>query len=192
MILAVLAASLGVSLFALYTYMIMGIHSRTHRLLPLVLGMISLIDFFQIVEYLTKAYYAFAILEKILMVQMLYLLVYYVAELLMVKFSKVTDICLFAELLAADAVVFAKTCNYNEYDFVYWAVIVCYVSIMLYQANKAYFSRDYSRREHYVNLMMYLALVVPSVCLAIRNLAPGEWKETVMPLAFSFTCGMIY
>ena len=192
MILLVLLASLVVSLFTTYKYIITGVHSRTQRLLPVVLSLIVLADFYQVVEYLTKEHFVFEILEKLLMVQMLYLLVYYIKDILQVHYSKVTQICLFADLLVADVVIFAKIRNVNEYDFIFWLVIVCYVSIILYQATKGYFSTDYSRQERRVNLIMYMALEVPSICLAAREILPGEWNETVMPLALSFTCGSIY
>ena len=192
MILLVLVASLVVSLSTIYKYIITGVHSRTQRLLPVVLSLIILTDFYQVVEYLTKEQFVFEILEKLLMVQMLYLLVYYIRDILQIHYSKVTQICLFADLLVANVVIFAKIRNVNEYDFIFWLVIVCYVSIILYQATRGYFSTNYSRQERRVNLMMYMALEVPSVCLAVRKIVPGEWNETVMPLALSFTCGIIY
>lgn len=192
MILFVLMACLGMSLFVTYTYIITGVHSHTHRLLPLVLGLISLTDLYQIVEYMTKEYFVFEMLEKLLLVQMLFLLVHYVADMLHMNFSKATEIGLFTDIIFADAVIFAKTYDINEYDFIYWVVVVCYISIILYHATKVFFSKDFSRQERRVNLMLYLALLVPSICLLIRNLAPGDWKETVVPLTLSFSCGIVY
>ena len=78
-------------------------------------------NLYQIVEYMTKEYFVFEMLEKLLLVQMLFLLVHYVADMLHMNFSKATEIC-----------------------------------------------------------------------LLIRNLAPGDWKETVVPLTLSFSCGIVY
>ena len=94
------------------------------------------------------------------------------------NFSKATEIGLFTDIIFADAVIFAKTYDINEYDFIYWVVVVCYISIILYHATKVFFSKDFSRQERRVNLMLYLALLVPSICLLIRNLAPGGWYKS--------------
>ena len=54
MMLIILVAALGISLFVLQKYITGRIYSQTHRFLPLILGMICFTDFFQIVEYLTR------------------------------------------------------------------------------------------------------------------------------------------
>ena len=95
MILTILVAALLFTLFVLQRYIACKEHSRTHRLLPLMLGIICITDFYQIVEYLTGEYVVFSFLEELLMLQTHYFLMQYIMDVLKIRFRKEIRIFLF-------------------------------------------------------------------------------------------------
>ena len=148
MMLIILVAALGISLFVLQKYITGRIYSQTHRFLPLILGMICFTDFFQIVEYLTRETAVFAFLEKILLVQMLYFLIYYIMDVVRIRFPRRVEFVLFVGLLLTDIAMFLEYGRNGEiYQRVFYGTVTCYISIMLYLATKAYFFRNYSRNN---------------------------------------------
>ena len=193
MMLIILVAALGISLFVLQKYITGRIYSQTHRFLPLILGMICFTDFFQIVEYLTRETAVFAFLEKILLVQMLYFLIYYIMDVVRIRFPRRVEDVLFVGLLLTDIAMFLEYGRNGEiYQGVFYGTVTCYISIMLYLATKAYFFRNYSRKEHYVNLMMYLALTIPCSCLVLQSRVRAEWGELIVPVSLTLTNGIVY
>ncbi len=191
--LLILVAALIISLFVLQTNVTSTTYLKTHKSLPLILGMICFTDFFQIVEYMTRETEVFTFLEKILLIQMLYSLIYYIMDVVRIRFSRKVMIFLSVELILADVAMFL---GYSEkgqiYRNVFWGVVICYISIILYLATRAYFFGNYSRREHYVNLMMYLALIIPCACLVWQSRVRREWGEIIVPVSLILTDGIVY
>ena len=71
---------LFITYVVLQTYIVKGVHSRTHRLLPLVMGLIGLYNFYKVFEWLTYEHYLFGRLADMLTLQMLYLVIHYVVD----------------------------------------------------------------------------------------------------------------
>lgn len=192
MILFLLVTAMGVSLFVLQEYVNTGTHSRTHRLLPLILGLIGLTDFYQIVEYISKDTQIIVRLEDLLQIQMLYLLIQYMLDILRMRLSKVTGNFLFISLIAIDVVMFLEYGHSETYELLYYFFVFCYIGIMLFLATYAYYNYSHSRNEQRVNLMLYLAVLVPSIALIIKNYIPAYWDEVIIPVTLMFTCGIVY
>ena len=78
---------LFITYVVLQTYIVKGVHSRAHRLLPLVMGLIGLYNFYKVLEWLTYEHYLFGRLADMLTLQMLYLVIHYVVDFMYMKLS---------------------------------------------------------------------------------------------------------
>ena len=65
------------TLFVLQQYVNLDVYSKTHRLLPLVLGLIGVYNFYQVLQCIVPGHMLFSGLENLLLIQMIYLIMYY-------------------------------------------------------------------------------------------------------------------
>ena len=192
MILTILVAALLFTLFVLQRYIACKEHSRTHRLLPLMLGIICITDFYQIVEYLTGEYVVFSFLEELLMLQTHYFLMQYIMDVLKIRFCKEIRIFLFIGLVAADiSMILAYRENANAYNMIFWLALGSYVITMIYYTVKAYFVRSYSIKERFVNIALFLAIIIPSMGLVAQDIINRPWGEAIVPVTLCCSCGIV-
>lgn len=192
MILTILVAALLFTLFVLQRYIACREHSRTHRLLPLMLGIICITDFYQIVEYLTGEHVVFSFLEELLMLQTHYFLMQYIMDVLKIRFRKEIRIFLFIGLIAADiSMILAYRENANAYNMIFWLALASYVVTMFYYAVKAYFVRSYSIKERFVNIALFLAIIIPGVGLLAQHIIDRPWGEAIVPVTLCCSCGIV-
>ena len=192
MILTILVAALLFTLFVLQRYIACREHSRTHRLLPLMLGIICITDFYQIVEYLTGEHVVFSFLEELLMLQTHYFLMQYIMDVLKIRFRKEIRIFLFVGLIAADiSMILAYRENANAYNMIFWLALASYVVTMFYYTVKAYFVRSYSIKERFVNIALFLAIIIPGVGLLAQHIIDRPWGEVIVPVTLCFSCGIV-
>lgn len=192
MILTILVAALLFTLFVLQRYIACREHSRTHRLLPLMLGIICITDFYQIVEYLTGEHVVFSFLEELLMLQTHYFLMQYIMDVLKIRFRKEIRIFLFVGLIAADiSMILAYRENANAYNMIFWLALASYVVTMFYYTVKAYFVRSYSIKERFVNIALFLAIIIPGVGLLAQHIIDGPWGEVIVPVTLCCSCGIV-
>lgn len=193
MILVVLVIALAFALFVTQRYVTSDTYSRKHRLLPLMLGLIALTDFYQIVEYLTGQSEVFSILERLLLLQVLYLVIYYMMDILEMRAPYWIKALLFISLVSADITMFREYAQQiYRYGYMFNIVTITYVAAILFLGSKAYLYYAYSRKEHYVNLLLYLALILPCIGLVWQRAVASPWSEVIVPVALSFTCAIIY
>lgn len=192
MILTILVAALLFTLFVLQRYIACREHSRTHRLLPLMLGIICITDFYQIVEYLTGEHVVFSFLEELLMLQTHYFLMQYIMDVLKIRFRKEIRIFLFVGLIAADiSMILAYRENANAYNMIFWLALASYVVTMFYYTVKAYFVRSYSIKERFVNIALFLAIIIPGVGLLAQYIIDRPWGEVIVPVTLCCSCGIV-
>ena len=192
MILTILVAALLFTLFVLQRYIACKEHSRTHRLLPLMLGIICITDFYQIVEYLTGEYVVFSFLEELLMLQTHYFLMQYIMDVLKIRFRKEIRIFLFIGLVAADiSMILAYRENANAYNMIFWLALGSYVITMIYYTVKAYFVRSYSIKERFVNIALFLAIIIPGMGLVAQYIINRPWGEAIVPVTLCCSCGIV-
>ena len=192
MILTILVAALLFTLFVLQRYIACREHSRTHRLLPLMLGIICITDFYQIVEYLTGEHVVFSFLEELLMLQTHYFLMQYIMDVLKIRFRKEIRIFLFVGLIVADiSMILAYRENANAYNMIFWLALASYVVTMFYYTVKAYFVRSYSIKERFVNIALFLAIIIPGVGLLAQHIIDRPWGEVIVPVTLCCSCGIV-
>ena len=82
MILLVQIICLCYTLYVLQEYATSGAYSRQHRLLPLLVGLIGVYNFYQVVLTLTGQTELFGRLKDMLLIQVLYLILIYIMDFL--------------------------------------------------------------------------------------------------------------
>lgn len=105
MILVFQIICLLVTLFVLQQYITLGVSSHMHRLLPLVLGLIGVYNFYNIIEYLTQERILFNKMTYLLLMQVLYLLLFYMLDFLQLKIPDFVADILFTSLVAINLVL---------------------------------------------------------------------------------------
>ncbi len=97
---------LGVTLITIFNFIYNKVSARRHRLLPLVLGLFGVYNFYEIVLTLSQQKQLFARLEDMLMVQLVCLLTFYLYEVLGQKMNKVLQLVTFLLLLGVNLSLF--------------------------------------------------------------------------------------
>lgn len=191
MILLFQMACLCITLFVLQKYITTGTYSRKHRLLPLVLGLIGVYNFFQIASLIVPAPEVFSVLKDLLLLQMLHLLMFYVLDFLLVNVAEVVQSSLVILILIMDIGV----CMQYKYGQGYqWAVLgftLLYTALILGAVTYAYIVQSFSKRENRIATWMYVAFFAPAVVLCLKRTGLIS-SETALPAALAFTCAVIY
>ena len=155
-------------LITLEYYIISGFHARTHRLLPLVLGLLALYDFYLIVEVLTGQHATFELLKQLLLVQLLDVILYYILDSTNVKISLFQNIILFSLLICMDIVIFvsgddAEISSLHLMGFVVVSVVGLMVLLLKKAPRKEFISKQMRRN----NQILITAVFIPAITLLL-------------------------
>ena len=108
MILLVQIICLCYTLYVLQEYATSGAYSRQHRLLPLLVGLIGVYNFYQVVLTLTGQTELFGRLKDMLLIQVLYLILIYIMDFLKIHIPYGVQWIMFCVLLALNVIVFMR------------------------------------------------------------------------------------
>ena len=95
MMLVFLGVCMCITFFVLQTYITSGFHAREHRLLPLVLTLVALYNFYRIVQEIMGSTSVFRALTDLLVIQMVYVLFHYVMDFMHFKLKVWLETLLF-------------------------------------------------------------------------------------------------
>ena len=182
---------LVITLFVLQSYVSSGFHAREHRLLPLVLGLIALNNFYRITFYITGDVDTFRILTDLLTIQMLYLLIHYVEDFMKFQLSTKSEVVLFSSLVLFDFLMIFRAAEKATYQDAFRMALIFYVIILLSLATYVRFKNEVSAWEGHVNNMLYFCMALPGVALLFRVLTPKA-EEVLIPFAFEVSCLIVY
>lgn len=182
---------LCITLCVLQKYITTGTHSSTHRLLPLVLGVIATYNFCEIVSAVMGAPEVFDCLRDLLLIQMLHLLLFYTLDFLHIKLPALVGYLLFAVLLFMDVMVLRQHGNKEGYGRGILLFILWYMILIAGLATYAFIRYSFSKREHRTANILYLAFVMPAVSLFLLRLHIVT-SEILMSAALACTCLVIY
>lgn len=187
MTLAFLTICLIIVLLTLENLIVTGFHTYSHRLLPLVLGLLALYDFYLIVEYLTGDRAVFSVLKELLLIQLLDVIIYYIVDFMKMKMNMIYNFVLVSILILVDIMIFTQIHNPDMYkSHVRMVAGISAIGIVVMTIVTSH-KRVYSRQTMKNNQLMLIALCVPAFCLVLCML--GYLKESVfMPLAIDVTC----
>lgn len=171
---------LVVTYLVLQNFISKGVYSKKHRLLPVVLVLVALYEFYQIFQNVLGEYNLFAKLEDILIVQILCLLIYYIMDLFQIQKRLWAEVLLFACLIIIDIILIEAVYASGFYFFIFFFSVMLSVGIILGLVLRSNAVRACSKQEQQANKLLYIALSVPTVGLCISPFA-GVLSE-ILPL----------
>lgn len=190
MIVVFQSVCLFITMYVLRQYVVSGLSSRKHRLLPLVLGLIGIYNFFEIIGHITHERQLFDRMDDLLLLHILYLLIFYMLEVLDMGIWQYAENVLFVSLIVMDAVVIMMFQQPEKYGLYYLVYIGVCVLLILVFGTYAYVRYSYSVREHRVTNLMYLALFVPTASMGIHMFLAAE-NLVIAPAGMVFACLVI-
>ena len=182
-----LLGCLVITLASLEILILSRFHSYSHRLLPLILGLIGCYNFYLIIEYMTGAAEVFKVLKDLLLIQILTLILYYVLDSMNAGLRLWQNIVIFTALLAMDVLVCTQLWRGNFYRPYYLTYVVIFFCIIIGVAVATISQQKYSEQMQ-KNLMLSLsALCIPAVAIfpCMMKVLP---ENIVMPIALAITC----
>lgn len=191
MILFFLGVCMCITFFVLQTYITTGFHAREHRLLPLVLALIALYNFYRIVQAIMGHSRVFEALIDLLVIQMVYALFHYVMDFMHFKIKAWVEALLFFSLLLSDFMMFYDMVHDNVYQNIFLVSLLGYVLLTLGFSTYARILTPLSQIEGHVNDMLYASIALPGFALLFRVFSRSA-EDIVMPIALECTCLIIY
>lgn len=191
MILFFLGVCMCITFFVLQTYITTGFHAREHRLLPLVLALVALYNFYRIVQAIMGHSRVFEALIDLLVIQMVYALFHYVMDFMHFKIKACVEALLFFSLLLSDFMMFYDMVHDNVYQNTFLVSLLGYVLLTLGFSTYARILTPLSQIEGHVNDMLYASIALPGFALLFRVFSRSA-EDIVMPIALECTCLIIY
>ena len=191
MILFFLGVCMCITFFVLQTYITTGFHAREHRLLPLVLALVALYNFYRIVQAIMGYSRVFEALIDLLVIQMVYALFHYVMDFMHFKIKAWVEALLFFSLLLSDFMMFYDMVHDNVYQNTFLVSLLGYVLLTLGFSTYARILTPLSQIEGHVNDMLYASIALPGFALLFRVFSRSA-EDIVMPIALECTCLIIY
>ena len=191
MMLFFLGVCMCITFFVLQTYTTTGFHAREHRLLPLVLALVALYNFYRIVQAIMGHSRVFEALIDLLVIQMVYALFHYVMDFMHFKIKAWVEALLFFSLLLSDFMMFYDMVHDNVYQNTFLVSLLGYVLLTLGFSTYARILTPLSQIEGHVNDMLYASIALPGFALLFRVFSRSA-EDIVMPIALECTCLIIY
>ena len=191
MMLFFLGVCMCITFFVLQTYITTGFHAREHRLLPLVLALVALYNFYRIVQAIMGHSRVFEALIDLLVIQMVYALFHYVMDFMHFKIKAWVEALLFFSLLLSDFMMFYDMVHDNVYQNTFLVSLLGYVLLTLGFSTYARILTSLSQIEGHVNDMLYASIALPGFALLFRVFSRSA-EDIVMPIALECTCLIIY
>ena len=191
MILFFLGVCMCITFFVLQTYITTGFHAREHRLLPLVLALVALYNFYRVVQAIMGYSRVFEALIDLLVIQMVYALFHYVMDFIHFKIKAWVEALLFFSLLLSDFMMFYDMVHDNVYQNTFLVSLLGYVLLTLGFSTYARILTPLSQIEGHVNDMLYASIALPGFALLFRVFSRSA-EDIVMPIALECTCLIIY
>ena len=191
MMLFFLGVCMCITFFVLQTYITTGFHAREHRLLPLVLALVALYNFYRVVQAIMGYSRVFEALIDLLVIQMVYALFHYVMDFMHFKIKAWVEALLFFSLLLSDFMMFYDMVHDNVYQNTFLVSLLGYVLLTLGFSTYARILTPLSQIEGHVNDMLYASIALPGFALLFRVFSRSA-EDIIMPIALECTCLIIY
>lgn len=180
-----------VTFLVLKEYIVSGYHSSAHRLLPLVLGLITLYNFYQIYQCVIGVPEALQELEDLLLLQVLLLLVFYIADFMELSMPKILTTIAFSGTLLVDAWMFYFLDQKAYYVPVFLVACLIFAVIIVGMATYTYFHFSLKKMDHFTCNILYSCIVIMTIAFGcdITGIVKGQY---IMPAALMVVSLLIY
>lgn len=179
------------TLFVLEKYVTIQVYSKTHRLMPLMLGLVGVYNFYQVVLCMTGQKALFSGLEDLLLIQVIYLVIHYIMDFYRVRLPELVEDILFTSWLLINVVVlvlFRRPQLYKIYYLIFCGIcILVTLGLTIY----AHVKNIYTKKEYFVHIMLFAAMFIAEISVLLRNNA-FSMDGLVTSVALEFCCLIIY
>ena len=191
MILLVQIICLCYTLYVLQEYATSGAYSRQHRLLPLLVGLIGVYNFYQVVLTLTGQTELFGRLKDMLLIQVLYLILIYIMDFLKIHIPYGVQWIMFCVLLALNVIVFMRYRQPEIYHIYFRIYLIGCTAAIVAMGTYAYLSRSLTMHEHQIANLLYIVLLVNAAAMGAEKFftIPGN---LLMLAATTGVCGAVH
>lgn len=160
-------------------------------MLPLVLGLLALYDFYLIVEHITGQQETFDILNELLLIQLLDVILYYIVDFVKVRIALWQNATIIILLLAMDILIFTQVGRPGVYrPHVVFFVIVSVIYILYFVLRQAPDRSLISRQTRKNNNILLAVIFVPAITLILSILNLIE-ERIFLPIAIDISCLII-
>lgn len=160
-----LVLCLLVSLVSLEILIVSGFRSANHRLLPLLIGLIALYDFYLLVEYKAGGSEVIVTLKDLLLVQVINLVIYFIVDFMEIHLKKRINVAIIAGVLVMDFIICTDPFSQKTYDHILNTYIIFSIFSMLIAMIIASRKHNYSKRIRHNNTIMFFILAIPGIGL---------------------------
>ncbi len=180
---------LGITFFIMQYHISKGIQTKSHRLFPLVSVTIALYHFYEIVKYLTGQWEIIRYLEILLVIQMIYVIFFYMLDFNGYVLPVRVVVCTFVALCSVDVAIFASYPS-DLYLYIYRYYMAVMISLNILVVVYSIYKAEFTRAEMNMRGLSYLALGCPMAAffLSKTGMAP---QDIAMPLALTM-CLVIF
>ena len=191
MILLVQIICLCYTLYVLQEYATSGAYSRQHRLLPLLVGLIGVYNFYQVVLTLTGQTELFGRLKDMLLIQVLYLILIYIMDFLKIHSPYGVQWIMFCVLLALNVIVFMRYRQPEIYHIYFRIYLIGCTAAIVAMGTYAYLRRSLTMHEHQIANLLYIVLLVNAAAMCAEKFftIPGN---LLMLAATTGVCGAVH
>lgn len=191
MILLVQIICLCYTLYVLQEYATSGAYSRQHRLLPLLVGLIGVYNFYQVVLTLTGQTELFGRLKDMLLIQVLYLILIYIMDFLKIHIPYGVQWIMFCVLLALNVIVFMRYRQPEIYHIYFRIYLIGCTAAIVAMGTYAYLRRSLTMHEHQIANLLYIVLLVNAAAMGAEKFftIPGN---LLMLAATTGVCGAVH
>ena len=191
MILLVQIICLCYTLYVLQEYATSGAYSRQHRLLPLLVGLIGVYNFYQVVLTLTGQTELFGRLKDMLLIQVLYLILIYIMDFLKIHIPYGVQWIMFCVLLTLNVIVFMRYRQPEIYHIYFRIYLIGCTAAIVAMGTYAYLRRSLTMHEHQIANLLYIVLLVNAAAMCAEKFftIPGN---LLMLAATTGVCGAVH
>ena len=178
------------SLFVLQVYVTKGVYTKRHRLLPVVLMLICVYQFYETVLLLVNNKETLLLLMDLLLIQFIYLLMQYVVDFTQIIIPVTLHRVLFLSLLVTDICIFLDYADFQHRRKWVMTMVLVYALLTGIFATRAYWKSPRTRREHQIDRMLYIAMLVAELgSLCWRESSVRE--QLILSGAFLISGGIV-
>lgn len=160
---------LVITIATLQAYVYLDAYSRVHRLLPVVLACFCLYHFYELTLCIAGATLLIQLLERLLLVQVEYLVLHYIKDIAHLRFHILVEVLLFFSLVVADGCIYLDYIGKPGAHLGYMVIAHAYfVAVFLLILLKRVKARKQSSYERTVSGWLLAAVLVPTFMIPVR------------------------
>ncbi len=176
-------AFLGYLLYTAEKYLIMKISSREHRLLPVILVLAGLYNFYRVVECVTDSADTFELLEQLLVMQAVFGVIHYKKDFMHLKFFRGAEVLFFIVLILADISMILCYQRLGSAGIPYRIGMALFLVVLFCMNFYIKFFMNMKKREKMVGYTLYISFLIVIAALIITPFIHHEWSALLTPFS---------